>query len=360
MPPLHVNPDITKAQTPSTDIYLSESLFAQMREKVFAPSWQFSGDTDPLKQAGDMRPFTFLEGCLDEPLVWTRDEHQALHCLSNVCTHRGNMVVNEACRARQLTCRYHGRRFGLDGTFTHMPEFREVEDFPTSRDNLTRVPYYQWGKWLFTSLHPDYPAKAVLNPMIERMSWLPLHAFEHSAALSRDFVLEANWALYCENYVEGFHIPFVHAGLSSKIDFGNYKTELFDFSSVQIAPAKKDDLVFDLPEGHPDAGKNVAAYYFFIFPNLMFNFYPWGLSINIVKPERIDRTRISYLVYVLDEAKLEQGAGADLDTVEMEDEEVVLAVQQGIRSRFYAHGRYSATRETGTHHFHQLLINALQ
>ena len=91
----------------------------------------------------------------------------------------------------------------------------------------------------------------------------------------------------------------------------------------------------------------------------MLNFYPWGLSVNIVKPVSVTETVISYLIYVSDESKLNTGAGGDLDTVELEDEEVVEKVQQGVFSRFYKHGRYSVTREQGTHHFHRLLAEAL-
>src|SRR5262249_51961697 len=116
---------------------------------------------------------------------------------------------------------------------------------------------------------------------------------------------------------------------------------------------------FDLPDSSPDYGKQVAAYYFFVFPNMMFNFYPWGLSINIVQPLSIQQCKVSFLSYVWKEELLDKGAGAGLDTVEMEDEEVVEAVQTGIRSRFYNHGRYSVTREQGTHHFHQLIASFL-
>ena len=71
--------------------------------------------------------------------------------------------------------------------------------------------------------------------------------------------------------------------------------------------------VFDLPEGHPDFGKKVAAYFYWIFPNMMFNFYPWGLSINIVKPLLINKTKVAFLTYVWDESKFDKGAGALLD-----------------------------------------------
>ena len=87
----------------------------------------------------------------------------------------------------------------------------------------------------------------------------------------------------------------------------------------------------------------------------MLNFYPWGLSLNLVQPLAIDRTRVLFRSYVADPAQLETGAGASLDRVEAEDEAIVQAVQRGVRSRLYTRGRYSPTRERGVHHFHRLL-----
>ncbi len=126
---------------------------------------------------------------------------------------------------------------------------------------------------------------------------------------------------YCNNYLEGFHIPFVHDDLDAVLDYG----------------------------------KNVAAYYYWVFPNMMFNFYPWGLSVNIVQPLNIERTKVSFVSYVWDRSKLDEGAGSVLDKVEMEDEAVVEGVQKGVRSRFYKAGRFSPTHEKGVHHFHRLL-----
>ena len=87
----------------------------------------------------------------------------------------------------------------------------------------------------------------------------------------------------------------------------------------------------------------------------MFNFYPWGISINIVVPVAHNRTRISYRIYVLDKTKKKAGAGADLHRVEEEDGAIVESVQRGVGSRLYHRGRYSPTREQGVHHFHWLL-----
>jgi choline monooxygenase len=134
---------------------------------------------------------------------------------------------------------------------------------------------------------------------------------------------------------------------------------LFRYSSLQLGIAKEDEDCFDLPPDSPDYGKKVAAYYFFVFPNTMFNFYPWGLSVNIVKPLGIQQSKVTFLTYIADPDKYNRGAGSGLDTVELEDEEVVEAVQKGVRSRFYDHGRYSVTREQGTHHFHRIIAELI-
>ena len=153
----------------------------------------------------------------------------------------------------------------------------------------------------------------------------------------------------------------MHAGLNAAIDFSDYSTELFyPFSSLQLGVSKTGENCFELPESSVDYGKKIAAYYFWVFPNMMFNFYPWGLSINIVQPQAVNKTKVSFRIYVWKEELRSAGAGGELDKVEMEDEEIVQQVQKGIQSRFYKQGRYSVTREKGTHHFHQLLAHFLQ
>jgi choline monooxygenase len=81
--------------------------------------------------------------------------------------------------------------------------------------------------------------------------------------------------------------------------------------------------------------------------------------VNVVRPLGPERTRVSFLSYVLDPSRRQEGAGKELHLVEMEDEEVVESTQAGVRSRLYDRGRYSPRREVGTHHFHRLLAEAM-
>ena len=349
-----IDADISKAKTISTEFYVNPQYFEQAKEKIFSRTWQFIGSNDLLQQ-NNCYPYVLLQNYLDEPLVITRDKENSFHCLSNVCTHRGNLLIYESCQTSHIRCKYHGRLFQLDGHMTSMPEFKEVQDFPSASDHLHQLPLFQWGKWLFTGLNPTIEANIVFNEMMQRISWMPFNEFVFRPDLSKDYSVKAHWALYCENYLEGFHIPFVHSGLNAVIDYGEYTTELFRYSSLQLGIARDGEDCFDLPATSIDYGRNIAAYYFWVFPNMMFNFYPWGLSVNIVQPIAIDKTKVSFLTYIWREEKYNRGAGSDLDKVEMEDEEVVQNVQKGIRSRFYDHGRYSVTREQGTHHFHRLI-----
>ena len=89
----------------------------------------------------------------------------------------------------------------------------------------------------------------------------------------------------------------------------------------------------------------------------MFNFYPWGLSINVV--QRSVRSHADRLRCYAGTQASSTPVRSGLDRVEMEDEAIVEAVQRGVRSRFYRRGRFSPTRERGVHHFQRLLCEFL-
>ncbi|MCW5937675.1 MAG: aromatic ring-hydroxylating dioxygenase subunit alpha [Fimbriimonadaceae bacterium] len=354
-----IDPVVSRAWTLPSRFYTDPAIFEAAKEAVFARSWQWIGDGTMAKVPGQCTPFTLLEGCLDEPLLLTRDRDDQLHCLSNVCTHRGNIVVEGATNANSLRCRYHGRRFGLDGTLQSMPEFEAVEGFPCAADNLPRVPFGAWRNLLFASLDPQRSLEEFLRQMDERVGWMPIHEFVHAPERGRDYLVRGHWALYVDNYLEGFHIPYIHAALNATLDYGNYDTILLDHGNLQLGVAADGQEAFDLPAGHPDSAHRVGAFYFWLYPNLMFNFYPWGLSVNVVKPLAPDLTKVTFIPYVWQEAKLARGAGAELDRVEREDEAVVELVQKGLRSRFYDRGRYAPRREVGVHQFHRMLAASL-
>lgn len=354
-----VDEDIRIASTLPASYYRDVEAFELGKDRYFANSWQYVADADVARVPGQVFPFEFMPGLLSEPLLFSRDTDDTLHCITNVCTHRGMMVCEGAGNERFLRCRYHGRRFGLDGSFKSMPEFEDVCNFPSPADNLTKIPFQKWGNLLFASLQPAADFETVFAPMLERLSWLPLDEFQLDTANSRDYLVRSHWALYVDNYLEGFHIPFVHTALNDLLEYDNYVTETYEWGNLQLGEAKGAEGTFDLPPSSPDYGRRIAAYYYWFFPNLMLNFYPWGLSINVVRPMGMDVTKVSFIRYVWKPDLVGVGVGADIDRVEREDEQVVELVHKGLRSRFYHSGRFSPKREIGTHHFHRLLAQRL-
>ena len=356
---IYVNDDICKAETLPARFYKDQEIFELIKEKIFLKCWHWIGDESMIENINSACPINLYPKFLDEPLLITRNQNNNINFLSNVCTHRGNILVKKKCKLKKITCSYHGRRFDNNGIFEFMPEFQKTENFPRECDNLYKFSSFNWKKLLFVGLNPDFDIEKILVKIEERIGFLPLNDLKPDLTLSKDYNINANWALYCDNYLEGFHVPFVHKDLNEVLDYNSYKTEVDKFFNLQIGYGKNEVECFNIPKSHKDYGKNIAAYYYWIFPNLMLNFYPWGISINLVCPESNSKTKILFRSYVFDKTKLNHGASSDLDKVEMEDEEIVETVQMGIKSSFYNTGRFSPTMERGVHHFHSLISSFL-
>ena len=356
-----INKEINQAATLPADFYQNPAAWEACKEKVFCQNWQYVGDeTELFKGLENVYPLWLLENYLDEPILLSKQDEK-LQCFTNVCTHRGFLLVQHPAKMRKIVCGYHGRRFDLGGQFEFMPEFKEAADFPRPCDHLHELPLHNWRQFLFTAVDPKFDFSTTIKRLEERLGFLPIEDFRFAPEYSKTYNVHAHWALYCDNYLEGFHIPFVHQALGAMLDYGSYTTECYDQMVLQIGYSDGSSLTFDLPEGHPDFGKEVTAYYYWIYPNFMLNFYPWGVQLNIVKPVNNTFTKVEFLYYLYDEKAFEIMQGDKLaEKTEREDEFVVEAVQRGLNSRFYKSGRFSPKREKGVHYFHQLIAESLR
>ncbi|MEL6590634.1 MAG: aromatic ring-hydroxylating dioxygenase subunit alpha [Bacteroidota bacterium] len=355
-----IESDISRAQTLPSSFYRSQTQFDRTREAIFAKSWHCIGLESDLPPSGAAQSFVLMPGYLDEPLLLLSNEEGQSGCYSNVCTHRGNLLVMEGGPCAQLRCRYHGRRFDLNGKMLSMPEFKEAKNFPAESDHLPKLPLKKLGNLLFTSLSANYSFEQWLQPVLDRLSWMPFEAFRHAPDYGQTYEVNGHWALYVDNYLEGFHIPFVHPGLSELLSYPDYTYECYEYANLQLGVAKEGEQAFDLPASSPDYGKQIAAYYYWLFPNIMLNFYPWGLSLNIVEPVSVDKTTVRFENFIWKEDIFEPAHIDRMHLTEIEDEAVVESVQKGINSRLYHRGRYSPKQEVAVHHFHRLIAQALK
>ena len=94
-----IDKNIESAKTIHSDFYISNEMFQISKEKIFARSWQILSDDNQLKLNGSAVPIQFIDGFIEEPLVLINNQNN-INCFSNVCTHRGNLLVENSCQLK--------------------------------------------------------------------------------------------------------------------------------------------------------------------------------------------------------------------------------------------------------------------
>lgn len=345
-----VNKELPKAETLPGSAYGGPGVLERERERIFVSAW-LPLPTPPM-ELESVLPFELLPGFLEEPLVYTRDAEGQVHCMSNVCTHRGMLIACSHGTMKRLRCTYHGRRFDLHGALEAAPGFEGAENFPRAEDDLTKISTGSIGPLWFGNLNPRCDFNGWTSSIMDLVGFLPFDDLRFDAEGSQLYTVQANWKLYIDNYLEGFHIPTVHKSLAAALDVADYRVETLPHGSLQIGVVSDGQPELPFPENHPLYGQSIGALYFHMFPNTLMNVYPWGVSMNHVNPIADQLTEVHFQKYVWRPDLLDQGAGAGLERVELEDEAVVEATQKGIRGRLYQRGRYAPSHEAGVHHFH--------
>jgi choline monooxygenase len=368
---LDVHPQLESAETLASRFYTDPSVLALEKRRIFQRTWQLVGTlSQPCgERNGQKRTiadpesfFTFdLAG---EPIVVVRDEAGTLRAFSNVCRHRaGPIAEGSGCR-KVLNCGYHGWTYTLDGRLIGTPEIGGVEFFDRSRMGMVGLRCETWGPFIFVNFSSEGPSlEEFLGNIPELVRGFSFKNLGH--AERRDYIVNCNWKVYVDNYLEGYHIPMVHPGLMKEIDYPGYRCETFRYHSQQLGPVK------DVKPGDthervyaPGVGPNQALY-FWVFPNLMLNFYPDNVQTNLIAPISHDKTLTIFEWYFQDAESpgtRERAAKAIAfcEQVQREDMHICEAVQRGLESVTYDRGRYSVKRENGVHHFHMLLGEFLE
>jgi choline monooxygenase len=324
------------------------------RKAVFHGTWQVVGRVDQAPRTGE-----FFTADLDgEPLVIVRGTEGVLRAFYNVCRHHAAAVVTEPRgHAVNFRCPYHGWTYGIDGALKGTPDFDGVCDFDRGRNGLVPVRVESWENFVFVNL--DDRAESLsdfLGGLVSRVKPLrleTLYFFER-----RIYDLNCNWKVYVDNYLDGgYHVPHLHKGLNSVLEYANYTIENENRFSLQSSPVKTSNPGSDGDAAATRHGDR--AYYFWQYPNFMLNWYEGYLDTNLVLPLSIDRCRVIFDFYFGD---VEESASehnrksiAVSHRVQEEDVDICEAVQRGLHSRAYQAGRLSVRREAGEHLFHRLL-----
>lgn len=369
----HVDDDVTQAQTLPAATFTDRGFLERELDTIFQRSWlvvpERGDDPRPLEDQVGARgarvPFTVLDRPLFAQRGWDDD---ALRAFPNTCTHAWYPLVLGPSRGPTLVCAQHGRRFDCTGSFVSQQGFSaRMPGFPRPCDHLQALPIASWRRLTWVNFDPTTrPLADLLAPVDESLAHMPAMP-ERTSAEVRE--VAGNWKQHAWNYLDQFHIGFVHrapGGLADAIDLSSYRTELHATSVLQWAYAARPEDGFDprwLPERfHDPGGRRVFALWWFVFPNLTLNFYPWGLSVNVYQPvpERPDVTRFAWYQFPLDRAKHAERDRRWLSSqVDAEDVDALAQVSRGLRSGFAPRGRFAPDHEQAAHWFHRAVSRAV-
>ncbi len=356
-------PDILRAYDPALPLerastipsawYTDARVFELERRAVFGGTWQIVARLDELRRSGDYVTCDVA----GEPLVIVRGGDGALRAFYNVCRHHAAAVMNEPngnCSVMQ--CPYHAWTYALDGSLKGMPDWDGVADFDKADFGLIPVRVETWEDFVFVLLGSDAAApslRAYLGDMADRI--VPLRIGDLKFFERRSYDLKCNWKVYVDNYLDGgYHVPHLHKSLNTVLDYAEYRIETRGNYCLQYSP-----LTTGRDAETASVRRGEAAFYYWLYPNFMLNWYEGVMDTNLVLPLSVDRCRVIFDFYFSDvgPSAMDHNARSVAvgERVQQEDIDVCESVQRGLASRAYDVGRLSVRREAGERQFHQLL-----
>lgn len=348
------NLPLDQASTIPASWYTNKDFYERELKTVFARSWQLAARADQVSEPGQY----VTSDIAGEPIVIVRGNDRILRAFFNVCRHHAAAVMTEPeGSAAHLRCPYHGWTYSLEGELKGTPDFSGVCNFERANNGLVPIELAEWENWVFvklssspTSLTDFLGADLVAQTSVLQLN--ELHWFER-----RYYSFDCNWKVFIDNYLDGgYHVPYLHKGLDSVLDYSNYMIENGKNYCLQWSP-----IVSDGAEAQTGAvRKGDRALYYWIYPNFMVNWYDGVLDTNLVVPRGVDQTEVIFDFYFPDVSS-EQARQRNIASVEVgqriQDEDVAIckSVQRGLNSKAYDAGRLSVRREAGEHLFHRLL-----
>ena len=336
--------------------FLSPEIFAEEQKKIFSKQWVLAEHQSRIAKAGDY----FTTEVAGESLIIVRDKHGGVHGFYNVCRHRGSRLIeirNGQCAAIQ--CPYHAWTYALDGRLLGAPQMDEVSGFDKTDYSLHAVNLALWEGFIFVNLADASPQRTGyisldkwFAPLAGKFSRWNLSALRSAKRIAYD--VRANWKLVFENYSECYHCLGVHPELSKISPSDSAENDLTEgpFLGGFMRIAKGKSLTMSgnacaLPVGgfgNEDFG---FVFYYSIFPNMLLSLHPDYVMVHKLEPQSPERTLILCdwffhpNAFERDDFNPDDAIGF-WDMVNKQDWHVCELSQQGIASRAYKPGPYSA------------------
>jgi choline monooxygenase len=316
------------------DWYRDPRVLEVEERRLFRPSWQYIGPLECLRRPGD-----HVVGRVSRaPVVVVRGGDGELRGFLNVCRHRGSVVVSADGNAPRLRCPYHAWTYDLDGSLRSAPQCGAEIEAELGELGLVPVRAAAFGPFVFASTAADGPPlEEVVGDLAEVVAGVGLDLGGLRRRQRFDYALAANWKIHLENYLECYHCPVAHPGLSAVLEVGPGRYEL------TVTPHRLSHRAPVRRAAGFAAGSVTAGSYHLLLPNVKINVNPGrqNLSIGPVYPDGVGRT-VGFLDYYFgadaDEAWIEQMMAFDTEVGD-QDAALVAAAQAGVAGSWIDRGR---------------------
>ncbi|MCW0212742.1 MAG: aromatic ring-hydroxylating dioxygenase subunit alpha [Pseudonocardia sp.] len=377
---------VESASTLLPDAYTSPEFHALEQERVFATGWVAVGCTADVAGPGAC----LVAEVAGRSVIVTRDRAGELRAFHNVCRHRAATLLppdaEHVGRGDRIRCPYHAWAYDLDGACLGTPLF-EGSDIPAGQEavfdtaparafdradhGLLPVAVDSWGFLVFVSLDADPgPLAAHLGDLPQRFAayrleqWLPQRR--------RTYDVAANYKLVGENFMEYYHLPWVHPELSKVSRFSDhYRWQGRGmYTGMCTTPVSRNtdaggwdglDPVRSLTGQDADSGRFV-----WLFPSTALVVLPNHAFVLFNRPVGPARTVETAVLLAHPDSLEHPDRDAALDQLEKfwdlvnrQDLEIVERVQDGIRNPAYRGGRLCFRFEEPLHRFQNMVVDRM-
>ncbi len=362
--------------------YHDDEFFTQERQALWSTSWVCVGLASQVADVGE----TIVRDVAGTSIIVTRDKEGRLRAFHNVCRHRGSQLVacDQVVKAKRFRCPYHAWAYALSGECLGTPLF-EGSDIPVDQQamfdldaksfdkadyGLIGVEIDTWGPLVFVNLVDGAkPLSDWLGDLPSRFSNYGLEGWR--VAAQKGYEIDANWKLIAENFMEYYHLPWVHPELikvSRMEDHYRYQGPGM-YTGMMTNPVSQADNSgwLELPPApRLTDDELVSGRFMHLFPNVSISVLPNHMFVMILTPHGPGHT--SEQTYILTHPSTMQSDGAHdamekladfWDHVNAEDIEIVERVQVGISTTAYAGGRMCYRFEEPLHRFQNMVIDRM-
>jgi choline monooxygenase len=288
--------------------YSDPGVAQQEFDRIFGCRWIGVGFGEQIPAPGDVLPVVVA----GRTLLLARGADGQIRVFYNSCRHRGLQLVEGSCpkSVRAITCPYHGWAYDLNGRCLGIPywERENGKPFHPSADDdygLIAVRATVWLDIVFVDLSDRAPAFEELVAPLQgrwRLSDIP----PLSVVTSWEAKEEFNWKLAIENFVDAYHLSFVHAQAAKIKSTADHQIvslseDIFGIRYLGEARRPRSEPLPHIPVITDACGGNMEGFH--IFPNTLLIAYPSFLQLRIVLPIDAGLTHQREVVYVAAEAK---------------------------------------------------------